>query len=93
VSSTTRPHSTLVLHTAGRDAVAAGIDVRALPGIAGVTADPGRRQLVVRFDASRVDEQRIRLAVRPRVEVPQDAWLELLPKVGRAVPVVAALLA
>ena len=84
-----------VLVLGSTDPAEAGTAALALPGVAAVTADPRRGQLLVRYDPTEIEAQRIRRAVRPDLEFDAtgvcfalNAW----PKLARALPVAASLL-
>ena len=78
------------------DPTHAGPAALALPGVAGVTADPDRGQLRVRYDPREVGADRIRRAVRPEYELPDGApgraLLTAWPTLAKALPVAASLL-
>ena len=73
-------------------AALAGATVRAVPGVISVATDLGRQQLVVRYDGSLTSDAAIRAALRAWLGNPRDAWLDMLPRVARAVPLAAAML-
>jgi hypothetical protein len=86
-------HAVLVLGVA--DPTERGHAALALHGVAAVTADPGRRQLVVRYDPQEVGVDRIRRAVRPELDFDPSAVRLLLtawPTLAKALPVAASLL-
>jgi hypothetical protein len=84
-----------VLVLGSSDPAHAGAAALALPGVAGVTADPRRGQLMVRYDPTAVQAERIRRAVRPELEFDATGVCMLLsawPTLARAFPVAVALL-
>jgi hypothetical protein len=84
-----------VLVLGSNDPAHAGTAALALQGVAGVTADPCRGQLMVRYDPSEVEAQHIRRAVRPDLEFDATGVCMLLsawPTLARALPVAASLL-
>jgi hypothetical protein len=84
-----------VLVLGSNDPAHAGTAALALPGVAGVTADPGRGQLMVRYDPDEVEAQHIRRAVRPDLDFDATNVCMLLsawPTLARALPAAAALL-
>ena len=90
-----RRSAVLVLGSA--DPAHAGSAALALPGVACVTADPSRCQLLVRYDPEAVEAALIRRAVRPELaEDGLDAQARLLlsawPTLARALPAAASLL-
>jgi hypothetical protein len=89
----TRKSAVLVLGSA--DPAHAGSAALALPGVAAVTADPERCQLLVRYDPSAVEASHIRRAVRPELIDDATAARMLLtawPLLAKTLPVAASLL-
>jgi hypothetical protein len=89
----TRKSAVLVLGSA--DPAHAGYAALALPGVAAVTADPERCQLLVRYDPGEVEPSHIRRAVRP--ELIDDAAASRLlltawPLLAKTLPAAASLL-
>ena len=89
----TRTSAVLVLGSA--DPAHAGSAALALPGVAAVTADPERCQLLVRYDPREVEAAHIRRAVRP--EILDDATASRLllsawPLLAKTLPAAASLL-
>ena len=77
------------------DPTQAGPAALALPGVAAVTADPERGQLLVRYDPREVRADRIRRAVRPELAFDDSnarALLTAWPTLAKALPVAASLL-
>jgi len=92
-SSQVRRNAVLVLGLA--DPTERGHAALALHGVAAVTADPGRGQLLVRYDPREVGADCIRRAVRPELEFEASATRLLLtawPTLAKAIPVAASLL-
>jgi hypothetical protein len=81
-----------VLVFGSHDALNVGSLASALEGVEGVTADPGRGQVRVRYDPDTVQAQHIRRALAP---VHDDAELPVRllaawPKLAQVLPIVAA---
>jgi hypothetical protein len=89
----TRKSAVLVLGST--DPAHAGSAALALPGVAAVTADPERCQLLVRYDPREVEASRIRRAVRAE-HLDDDTASRLLlaawPLLAKTLPVAASLL-
>src|SRR4051812_45280197 len=90
----TRTSAVLVLGSA--DPAHAGSAALALPGVAAVTADPERCQLLVRYDPREVEASDIRRVVRPE---PLDddgtasrVLLAAWPLLAKTLPAAASLL-
>lgn len=91
----TQPTRSAVLVLGSSDPAHAGTAALALRGVAGVTADPRRGQLMVRYDPSEVEAQSIRRAIRPALEFDATGvamFLNAWPTLARAIPVAASLL-
>jgi hypothetical protein len=92
----TRKSAVLVLGSA--DPAHAGSAALALRGVAAVTADPERCQLLVRYDPSEVEAALIRRVVRPDLPVLLDdatasrLLLTAWPLLAKTLPVAASLL-
>jgi hypothetical protein len=93
--STPRTRKSAVLVLGSIDPAHAGSAALALPGVAAVTADPERCQLLVRYDPLEVEASRIRRAVRPEHLDDATAARLLLtawPLLAKTLPVAASLL-
>jgi len=89
----TRKSAVLVLGSA--DPAHAGFAALALRGVAAVTADPERSQLLVRYDPREVEASDIRRVVRPELLDDDTASRLLLtawPLLAKTLPVAASLL-
>jgi hypothetical protein len=75
-----------------RDALNAGSVASALKGVEGVTADPRRGQVRVRYDPAAVQANHIRRAVGPRLDCGElsDRLLAAWPRIAQLLPAVAA---
>jgi hypothetical protein len=88
----TQNNKPAVLVFGSQDALSAGTVASALKGVEGVTADPSRGQVRVRYDPFTVQAHHIRRAVRPAFDE-GDVPVRLLaawPKLARLIPAVAA---
>lgn len=89
----TRTSAVLVLGSA--DPAQAGSAALALPGVAAVTADPERHQLLVRYDPREVEAAHIRRVVRPELmddAVVRRSLLAAWPTLAKTLPAAASLL-
>ena len=76
----------LVLNTGTRETRCAGRALRWLPGVNGVTADPERGQVLVRYNGGAAAACRILETLHPVQSQTQTvAWLIKLPKLARAI--------
>ena len=76
----------LVLSTGTREPEGVGRAIRLLPCVTGVTADPDRSQVLVRYNGGALAAVQIRETVRP--SQPQAAtvtWLIQLPKLVKVI--------
>jgi hypothetical protein len=89
----TQRHAVLVLGS--HDALNAGTAASGIKGVEGVTADPKRGQVRIRFDPFTVEAQDIRRAVLPLTDV-DDSSVRLLltawPRLAQVLPMAASLL-
>jgi hypothetical protein len=77
-----------------RDALNAGSVASALKGVEGVTADPRRGQVRVRYDPFTVQPSHIRRAVGPVLDYGElsDRLLAVWPRIAQLLPAVAVTL-
>jgi copper chaperone CopZ len=75
------------------EATRIGVVALNVPGVAGVTADPARGQVVVRYDPEQVAADVIRSAAR-QLDDTEDSgfWLNAWPRLANALPTAASLL-
>jgi hypothetical protein len=76
------------------DALNVGSRASALEGVEGVTADPGRGQVRVRYDPRAVEAQHIRRAIVPNRDESElsTRLLAAWPRLAQVLPVVAVTL-
>jgi len=83
----------LVLSTGTQEVTGAGRAIRYLPGVTGVTADPERGQVRVRYNGSAAAACRILATLHPAQPQSQTvAWLVKLPMLARAISAATSLL-
>lgn len=84
----------LVLSTPNADATRIGVAALRVSGVSGVTADPARGQVVVRYDPERVAAEHIRAAALPNGDDAEASgfWLNAWPRLANALPTAASLL-
>jgi hypothetical protein len=91
----TQTSKSAVLVVGAHDTLGAGIAALALPGVACVTTDPGKSQVLIRYDPDEVQADSILRAVRPNLLDDAAATRLLLsawPTLAKALPVAANLL-
>jgi hypothetical protein len=88
----TQQNKPAVLVFGSQDALNAGAVASALKGVEGVTADPSRGQVRVRYDPFTVQAQHIRRAVGPACDEGDlpERFLAAWPKLAQLIPAVAA---
>lgn len=95
-TQTTLTRKSAVLVVGARDTLLAGVAALALPGVACVTTDPGKRQVLIRYDPDEVGADSILRAMRPNLLLDDAAVTRLLlsawPTLAKAFPVAANLL-
>lgn len=91
----TQTAKSAVLVVAAPDTLSAGVAALALPGVACVTTDPSKCQVLIRYDPDEVKADTILRAVRPNLlddaavtRLMLSAW----PTLAKAFPVAANLL-